>query len=223
MTDDRTTLVLVRHGESNVTVNRTIGGRRTCDGLSPLGRRQAERLAERLATTEEFASAALISSDFARAIETAELIGPAFGAGAPTIDSAFGEHDPGPEVDGMTFDEYVERYGTPDWTGDPNQVIFPGGETVAQFHRRVARALGSVVAANPGGMVVISCHGGVIDATFRQLLRTPPTGAFELHTLNTSITEFRGTASGPWQLVRYNDASHLTGLPPETPRTTRVS
>ena len=36
-----TRLVLVRHGESKVTVRRVIGGYRTCDGLSPLGFEQA--------------------------------------------------------------------------------------------------------------------------------------------------------------------------------------
>ncbi len=49
--DTPTTLVLIRHGESNVTVNRVIGGHRTCSGLSQLGQRQAQRLSERIATT----------------------------------------------------------------------------------------------------------------------------------------------------------------------------
>ena len=33
-----TTLVLIRHGESRTTVDRVIGGPRTCSGLSDLGR-----------------------------------------------------------------------------------------------------------------------------------------------------------------------------------------
>jgi hypothetical protein len=58
----------------------------------------------------------------------------------------------------------------------------------------------------------------VVDAAFRLLLRTAPTGAFELQTRNTSITEFRLAPSGVWRLVRYNDAAHLHDLPAETPR-----
>ncbi len=46
-----TRLILIRHGESNVTVRRVIGGFRTCDGLSPLGSEQAHRLAARLTDT----------------------------------------------------------------------------------------------------------------------------------------------------------------------------
>ena len=217
-----TTLVLVRHGESNVTVNRVIGGYRSCSGLSELGRRQAERLRERLATTLELNADVLISSNFPRAIETAEAIAPAFGAPAIHIDPGFGEHDPGPEIDGMTFEQYVERFGTPDWT-DPNVEVFPGGETIAAFHGRVGAALASTLEVHRGKSIVVACHGGVVDATFRHLLRTASTGSFELHTLNTSLTEFATAPSGEWRLKRYNDAAHLHGLPAETPRTTPTS
>ena len=214
-----TTLVLVRHGESNVTVKRVIGGHRTCNGLSQLGRRQAERLGERLAATGELTPAVLISSNFQRAIETAEIIAPAIGDAPIEIDAGFGEHDPGPDIDGMTFSDFVERFGQPDWHGDPHFEVVPGGETTAQFHLRVGEALSRAVRAHAGRTVVVSCHGGVVDATFRHLLRTAPTGNFELQTLNTSITEFRRPASGTWRLVRYNDAAHLHGLPAETERT----
>ncbi len=63
--------MLIRHGESNVTVNRIIGGHRTCNGLSELGRQQARRLRERLAGTRELSPDVLIASNFPRAIETA--------------------------------------------------------------------------------------------------------------------------------------------------------
>ena len=215
-----TTLVLIRHGESNVTVRRVIGGHRTCDGLSDLGRQQAGRLRERLKTTGELTPAVLISSSFRRAIETAELIAPAIGDDEIVVDAGFGEHDPGPQIDGMTFVEFVDRYGQPDWNGDPHVEIFPGGETMAQFHLRVGEAISRTLRAFAGRTVVVSCHGGVVDAAFRHLLRAAPTGGFELQTVNTSITEFRQAPSGTWRLVRYNDAGHLHGLPTETPRVT---
>jgi probable phosphoglycerate mutase len=217
--DGVTSLVMIRHGESNVTVNRVIGGYRTCSGLSELGRRQAERLRERLATTGELRVDVLISSSFPRAIETAEAITPAFGNLAIDIDPGFGEHDPGPEIDGMTFDGYVERFGSPDWT-DPHAEVFPGGETIGAFHTRVGDALARALETHRGSCIVVACHGGVIDATFRHLMRTPMTGAFELHTLNTSLTEFVAARNGEWRLRRYNDAAHLHGLPNETPRVT---
>jgi probable phosphoglycerate mutase len=217
-----TRLVVIRHGESNVTVNRVIGGYRSCSGLSELGRQQADRLRERLVRTGELSADVLISSNFARAIETAEAIAPAFGKLDIEIEPGFGEHDPGPDIDGMSFGAYVERFGTPDWS-DPDVDVFPGGETVAAFHARVGSALADILAAHRGRSIVISCHGGVVDATFRHLLRTASTGGFMLHTLNTSITEFTSVESGEWRLDRYNDTAHLQGLPSETPRATAVS
>jgi broad specificity phosphatase PhoE len=214
-----TRLVLIRHGESNVTVDRVIGGFRTCTGLSPLGRLQAERLRDRLAGTRELDADVLIASNFRRAIETAEVIVESLAGPGIEIDAGFGEHDPGPEIDGMTFAGYVERFGSPDWSGDPHHDVFPGGETTAQFHLRVGAAISRTVREHAGRTIVVACHGGVVDAAFRHLLRVAPTGSFELQTLNTSITEFRRAPSGRWQLVRYNDAGHLAGLPTESPRT----
>ena len=218
MTEHRPTrVVLVRHGESVVTVNRVVGGPRTCSGLSELGRLQAARLRDRLVDQSEMASAALISSAYPRAVETARIIAPAF-AGDVDVREEFGEHDPGPECDGLTFDEFVERFGTPDWDGDPNVVLFPGGETVAAFHHRVRAGLDRVERQHQGGTVVIVCHGGVVDVAMRRALGTPMTGGFDLHTRNTSLTEIVLARPGRWRLVRYNDAAHLDGLPAETLR-----
>lgn len=212
-----TRVVLVRHGESKSTVARTIGGPRSCSGLSELGRRQAQRLCDRLSASGEIEATALVSSSYPRAIETAELVAPALGARVE-IDAAFGEHDPGPECDGLTYDEFVERHGMPDWEGDPFATTFPGGETVAAFHHRVGAAFAGVVRANAGGTVVIVCHGGVVDAVMRTVLRVPPTGGFDLFTRNTSLTEAVLGRPRRWRLVRYNDAAHLDGLPAESPR-----
>lgn len=219
---DPTRITLIRHGESNVTVQRVIGGHRTCSGLSELGRRQSERLAQRLGDGLDVPFDVLVSSHFARAIETAAIIGSALGLGHVERWEEFGEHDPGPELDGMTFDGYVERFGTPDWDGDPHAEIFPGGETTAQFHIRVRGALDRVLATYAGLHVAVACHGGVVDAVFRSVLQLPATGGFALHTLNTSLTEFvaPGDPTAPWRLERYNDAAHLGGLPAATERTT---
>jgi probable phosphoglycerate mutase len=212
-----TRLVLIRHGESRVTVDRVIGGPRTCTGLSDLGRRQAERLRDRLAETGEVAATVLYASAYSRAIETAEIVATALGVPVEE-EPGFGEHDPGPDCDGLTFGAFVERYGMPDWESDPHAVTFPGGETVAEFHHRVGATLSRVVHEHRGGAIVVACHGGVIDAAFRALLRLPTHGAFELQTTNTSLTELVTTRRDRWRLVRYNDAGHLAGLPLETPR-----
>ena len=208
--------MLVRHGESNTTVARVIGGFRTCTGLSPLGRQQSERLRDRWAISGEVDADVLISSQFARARETAEIIAPAIGGLKVIEDEGFGEHDPGPDCDGMGFDEYVERYGVGWWEGDPFGTSFPGGETIAAFQYRIGQAIRRTIDTYADKTVVIACHGGVVDAALRLALKSPPTGAYEIHTLNTSITEIHLIKDNLWRLIRYNDVGHLVGLPPHT-------
>jgi hypothetical protein len=47
----------------------------------------------------------------------------------------------------------------------------------------------------------------------RTTMQTPPTGAFEVHTKNCSITELVEVRAGHFALMRYNDHAHLHGLP----------
>ena len=63
---------------------------------------------------------------------------PALGGAEIHVEDRFGEHDPGPDCDGLTFAEFIERHGMPDWEADPYAVTFPGGETIAELHHRVA-------------------------------------------------------------------------------------
>lgn len=214
-----TRLVLVRHGESNVTVNRIIGGPRTCNGLSDLGRQQAERLRQRWMANAEFQPDVLIASQYPRAFETIQIVAPALGELPIERDDGFGEHDPGPDCDGLSYTEFVERY--PDlskrWDDhDPFATTFPGGETVAAFQYRVGTAVRRVVDTYEGKTVVIGCHGGVVDAVLRLALKAPAMGAFQIHTLNTSITELVLVSPNTWRLQRYNDSAHLAGLPAHT-------
>jgi probable phosphoglycerate mutase len=213
-----TRLVIIRHGESVSTVERRIGGVRTCGGLSPLGRKQAEALAARLARTGEVTPDVLVASTMRRAVETAEIIAPALGDMPIVRIADLGEHEPGEECDGMSYDAFVERYGQPDWSGDPYVVGFPGGETVAAFKFRAATALHQLARDHPDETVVVVCHAGVVDVAMRTFLNLPISGVFELSTANTSITEVLHT--GPrWRLLRYNDHAHLEGLPTDTPHT----
>lgn len=207
-----TRLVLVRHGESRATVERFLGGPRTCTGLTESGREQAAALRDRLLRERFVEVDSFVSSNFPRAIETATIVSPAVGSLPLTVDAGWGEHDPGPDCDGMAYSEFVERFGQPRWDGDPHDVVYPGGETIAQFHDRVAEAMHRTLAAHDGGTVFVTCHGGVIDAVLRIALRMHRTGGFELSTLNTSLTELVHLGGSKWRLVRYNDAAHLASM-----------
>lgn len=208
-----TRLVLIRHGESQATVRRVVAGIRTCSGLSPRGWEQVESLARRLDATREIDAGALYTSAYPRAVETADRLRDALGAEV-RVEDGFGEHDPGPECDGLTFDEFVDRFGMPDWEGEPFGTTFPGGETLASFQHRVGATLHDVLGRHLGSTVVVVCHGGVIDTILRSALWTAPSGLFELHTANASLTELVRPRPGRWRLVRYNDAAHLADVTP---------
>jgi probable phosphoglycerate mutase len=211
-----TRLLLVRHGESMVTVNRIVGGAASCTGLSPLGRRQAERLRDRFAAGHEPAVARIVSSTLPRAIETARIVAEALGLPVDT-ERELEEQRPG-DADGLPWDAVEDTFGP--YHGDryPHRRLAPGAETPAEFHQRVGAALHRLVEDNLGTTVLVSCHGGVIDMAFRGVLGLPMQSGYDLWTTNTSITEFGathpvGVHPHRWRLVRYNDASHLAGLP----------
>jgi probable phosphoglycerate mutase len=210
-----TRLILVRHGESRATVDQIAGGARGCRGLSPLGVRQAEALRDRWAASEEFRSTtALLSSTLPRAVETAQILAPALGCDAVVQDVDLCEMEPG-EGDGLSWEEFNERYGSFSIAEEPYRPLSPGGESWFEFQLRVGRALHRVVTDHDGGLVVVACHGGVINGSLRLFLDMP--GIVPRPPLtsvaNTSITEWvcRREPGLPlhWQLVRYNDHAHL--------------
>ena len=204
-----TSIVLIRHGESVSNAGRLIGGPRTCGGLSDLGRTQVEALARRLKLTGELDGCVLLSSQFRRAIETASILGDSLGFGEPVVDAGFGELDPGAEVDGLTFDEFVARYGEPRWSQDPHLPWAPGGESNNDLSARVVDALERAVAAYPGRLIAVGTHGGVVDAALRHAVGAPVVGGFDLWTANASLTGLTHMPWGRWRIDRYNDAAHL--------------
>lgn len=212
-----TRLIVVRHGESNVTVERRLGGMEACSGLSPLGRQQAERLRDRFAAGHEPVIDEVWASPLPRAYETAEIVNEAIGLDIQ-VDPEFEEFRPG-AVDGWLFEDYVAEYGRPDELADPYRYIAEGGDSRASFFLRIGEATERLVAGREGKSIALFCHGGVVDVIFRRLLAIQSETPFQLHTINTSVNEFVTTAHGPprrWRLARYNDAAHLSGLPAAT-------
>lgn len=209
-----TRLIVVRHGESNVTVQRMIGGMLTCTGLSDLGRAQAGRLRDRIGDGLEPPIDEIWSSTMPRAHETASIINEALQLEL-SVDPDFEEFRPG-EADGMLFADYVTAYGPIDQMAEPHRQLAPGGESRVTFFARVGAAFDRLIQPRAGKTVMVVCHGGVVDIAFRRLLAVHSEAPFQLWTTNAAITEFITTSHGPprrWRLARYNDAAHLVGLP----------
>ncbi len=213
-----THLYLIRHGEAvcNVDPEGTIAGMCGDAGLTPLGRMQAERLRDRLATTREITADVLIASTLPRARETAEIIAPALGR---TIvwDDDVQEMRVG-EADGLSWAEYRDRYGEVNFRRDPFRPFAPGGESWPQFVVRVGGALDRITRAHAGKTIAVVCHGGVIDSSFDVFFRlsTVALPPIEFFTHNTSITHWEHlepeSTHARWRLVRYNDDFHVRDI-----------
>jgi probable phosphoglycerate mutase len=205
-----TRIVLVRHGESRCNVEGVVGGRRGCTGLSAQGADEVGALATRLSQSGELAgTAALYASSLPRAIETAEILRPALESGSGgvalpiVVEPELCEIDPG-DADGLTWREVFDRFGPFDFD-DVSRSAIPGCESWVEFVTRAARAVVQLADEHPGQLVVVACHGGIVEASMLRLL--PLAAGVErlnLKTKNASMTEWE-RADGRWTLLRYND------------------
>lgn len=210
-----THLYLVRHGQAVVNVQPIIGGMKGDVGLTERGIRQAERVRDRLAAGN-IRPDVLIASPLPRARQTAEII--AGGLGLPlTFDPDMEELRVGPEGDGLSLEEYRQRFGWVDLAMEPLRIVDPGGESWATFMLRVATGLDRITRDHEGKTIVIVTHGGVIDGSFVHFFgmnaHAMPRAGFA--TENTSITHWMRLLRNNvprWTLSTYNDTAHLRGL-----------
>jgi serine/threonine-protein phosphatase PGAM5 len=186
-----TTLHLVRHGEA-------AAGEAGDPGLSERGRRQAEAVAERLAT---LSVDALVHSDKRRARETAEIIG----ARLPHVPREQSEH-----ADDRT-PMPTDRSSVPDryWSFLSR---VPVAERDPDGHQLDAAVdhLGAVGAGDRS--LVVVTHAFVIGWFVRRALDAPPWRWLGLDHLNGAVTTIRYTVDGA-RLVAFNDSGHLLRVP----------
>lgn len=210
---EATRIVLIRHGEAQCNVNGVVGGRNGCTGLTGLGTRQVNALADRLFESGELREAtALYSSVLARAVDTAEKLRPVVGPGPDALGPVRQRCDlcelhPG-EADGLSWEQVVQTFGVPDWDEDPTVPIAPGGESWVGFVRRAADAVRDIVRHHPGELVVAAVHAGVIESTMISFLGVAP----EIYRrgwvriVHASMTEWEWVpADDRWILLRFND------------------
>jgi probable phosphoglycerate mutase len=201
--------MLIRHGESYANADGLAGGPLGDGGLTPLGRRQAQALLERLLMSAELSKAtAFYTSALPRAIETGEVLAAALPKDLePIVDASFNEISVG-EGDGLPWAEYVERYGAPDWDLEPDALTAPGGESLLGFHERCRAAIARLVQAHPHDLVVVVCHGGVIEQAMKIYQGVGPEVRLRPRIENCSMTEIEFREE--WRrLLRYNDRAPL--------------
>ena len=140
--------------------------------LSKVGLRQAEAVGRHLSLRPV---TAVYSSRLARANVTGQAIAEHHGLDVVVDDRLReiemfrdmpdGTRNPmeafGPEQMARAQEEFV---ATRRWSA------YPGTETAAELRGRVVAAVESVIATHPGEVVVVACHGGVINAYLADML-----------------------------------------------------
>jgi broad specificity phosphatase PhoE len=147
-----TTILLVRHGETDWNAERRVQGK-TDRPLNETGRDQAQALAQQLAGVP---LAAVYSSDLGRALETARTVADARKLQVTPL-RELRERDFG-TWEGLTDVEILERYPearTGSW-GD--------AETRDELEARVLAAIRRISEDHPGETVLVVAHGGPLRA-----------------------------------------------------------
>ena len=202
-----TEFIVVRHGETDANLNKTLQGQLDTP-LNPLGIRQAEKTAERL-RHETFDY--IFSSDLGRAMKTAELIAAPHRLPVVSL-RALREWNLG-TLQGRKWEELRTQY--PEiieaFKQEASDVPVPGGESRQDLNIRVADCLDELADRYAGKRILLVAHGGSLKAMFRHVVGTVSEYSRLPLTDNASVSAFRHI-DGFWQLISWNDTAHLRGL-----------
>ena len=185
-----TRLVLIRHAETEEAARGLCVGRLDVP-LGKPGRRQAEVLADALADPP---LAAVYTSPLSRARDTAGPIGAAHGV-EPVVVPELVELDFG-ELEGLRFERIeAERPALfRAWMETPDEVRFPGGESLADLRARVIPVLVALRGRHDGQAIAVVAHAGVLRVVLAEILGLAGDAVFRLDqsTGGVSVVDYPG-------------------------------
>jgi probable phosphoglycerate mutase len=203
-----TRIVAVRHGETVWNAEMRMQGQLDT-ALSARGRRQAARAAAALA---DEGIEAIVSSDLARAHDTALAIAAEIGLPVVT-DPALRERCFG-IFEGHTYAEIDARWpaDAASWRRHDPGFAPVGGETLIEFSVRAIAAMTAAAERARGRSLLVVTHGGVLDCLYRAAsgLGLDAPRSWELG--NAAINRLLYTGER-FTVVGWSDTSHLEGDP----------
>ena len=205
-----TRLMLVRHGATTATEEDRFSGSSGAE-LSDEGRGQAARLGERLSRHK---ITAVYSSPLSRALETARIIAGCCGV-EPVTRDGLREIGHG-HWEGMKRED-VERQFGPEygaWEGDPFTFAPAGGESGVSVLARALPVIREVVAAHPGGNLLVVSHKATLRLILSSLLGFDPRGyrdRLDQSPACLNVVDFRDPVRA--RLMLFNDTSHYADRP----------
>ncbi len=200
-----TTTLLVRHGQTEMSVAGRFAGRSDIP-LTSTGVQQAAAVANRLAGRVDL----IMTSPLSRARHTAQAVADAAGV-LLAVDDGLAETDFG-EWEGLTFAAVMARWPAElaAWQGDAHAAP-PGGESFAVVASRVNGALDRLLAGHQGQTIAVVSHVTPIKTLVCRALGAPPAAMFRMHLDVASLCEVAWFADGPAVVRSLNDTAHLRG------------
>jgi probable phosphoglycerate mutase len=203
-----TRILLLRHGQTTLSVERRYSGRGDVP-LTDFGARQVVAAARRLAAIGDVdAGTPIITSPLGRARQTAEAVAEVTAGEVRThpglLETDFGRWE------GLTYAEAAQRDPALHrrWLAD-SSVPAPEGESFDAVHHRVRRVRDELIMRFGGRTIVVVSHVTPIKSLLRMGLDAGPSLLYRLHLdlASLSVVEFYPDGNASVRLV--NDTSHL--------------
>jgi broad specificity phosphatase PhoE len=210
-----TLLYLLRHAATpaNLACPPRLQGRRHDPPLAPLGILQTEAARDRLAALPLRRCSC---SPMLRAAQTAALVAAPHGL-CPEPVEALAECDVG-RWEGLDWQtvRYLDADAYSLFQLDPAAHGYPGGESLADVHRRCAPVLERLLTQYADGSLLVVTHQVVLRVFLAGLLGLPLCRARELRFDNASLSVV-SCDSNRTSVLALNDTAHLAHLRPHQP------
>lgn len=206
-------LFLIRHGQSYVNLP-DWSGTNWDQPLTELGKRQAAALAAWLPRQLERVDA-IYASTMLRARETVEPVASVYGQPVffddrvREIGNNRFDHAP------WSADDAPGEYSNFWASARPFTPVMktPLSETLMHFRARVGLFIEELVEKHHRQVVLVICHGGVIEFAFDHIFNIGPWRRCEVWTHNTGITHYafvEHPGREVWRLISHDRIDHLT-------------
>ena len=207
MNEMRTTIILVRHGECSANIEERFRGR--CDfELNELGRQQAEQIATAI---HKLSPSALYSSPLRRAVQSLEpasqILGLEINIEEDLTNISFGAWEGRKKSD--IAHEQPELWNL--WKQRPEELSFPGMESLDAVGRRSRAVLDRLVQVHAGGTIALCTHRTVLKPLVSYCLEMTPPWFWKFHFDTASISILTHDERG-YSLFSLNRIDHLTQL-----------
>jgi broad specificity phosphatase PhoE len=199
-----TTILLVRHGQTDSNINNFYVGWSDED-LNEAGYNQSSRLSSRLSSLPV---RSVHTSPLLRTHTTAAILAEPHGLKPAVMDDLI-EVDLG-DWQGLYATEIKRRWPEiwRQWRTDPSSVTVPGGESLTHVTERAIRALHRIAVSSQGELSAIVTHEVIVKVLVAHVLGAPNHIYRRFDISNASLSVVRIDGEHRW-LAGLNDTSHL--------------